>query len=428
MKPEQSSNNKQSGLRFILRSFHYRNYRLFFSGQCISLIGTWIQSIAMSWLVYRLTGSALMLGLVGFAGNVPTFLISPFAGVLVDRWNRHRILLITQALAMLQAFILALLVLTDNILVWHIIPLSIFLGLVNALDAPARQAFVTEIVEDRNDLGNAIALNSSMFNGARLIGPSVAGVLIATMGEGLCFLINGISYLAVLAALLAMRVKPRKTEGAKDNIFKHFKDGLAYVRGFAPIRYILMLLALVSFTGMPYTVLMPVFASEILHGGPHTLGFMMGASGMGALTGAVYLASRKNIRGLEKNIPFAAGLFGTGLIFFSQSRSFLFSLCLLLFTGFGMMVQMASCNTVVQTIVDDDKRGRVMSLYAAAFMGVVPFGSLFAGTMASWLGAPNTVLIGGIASVGGALLFSSGLPALRKIILPIYDEKLRSQE
>lgn len=428
MKPDEFSNNKQSGPKFILRSFHYRNYRLFFIGQGLSLIGTWIQNVAIYWLVYRLTGSAFMLGLVGFAGYVPTFLISPFAGVLVDRWNRHRTLVITQAMAMLQAFILALLVLTDNILVWHIILLSVFLGLVNALDAPARQAFVTEIVEDRNDLGNAIALNSSMFNGARLVGPSVAGMLIAVMGEGLCFLINGISYLAVLSALLAMRIKPRKIKAGKDNIFKHFKEGLTYVLGFAPIRCILMLLALVSFTGMPYTVLMPVFASEILHGGPHTLGFLMGASGTGALAGAFFLASRKTIKGLERNIPLAAGLFGTGLILFSQSRCLLFSLFVLLFTGFGMMVQMASCNTVVQTIVDDDKRGRVMSLYAAAFMGVVPFGSLFAGSMASWFGAPNAVLLGGIASVVGALLFSSRLPALREVILPIYEEKLRSQD
>jgi len=428
MKPDESSNNKQSGLKFILRSFHYRNYRLFFSGQGISLIGTWIQNIAMSWLVCRLTGSALMLGLVGFAGQVPTFLISPFAGVLVDRWNRHRILVITQTLAMIQAFILALLVLTESVSVWQILPLSVFLGLVNALDAPARQAFVVEIVEDRNDLGNAIALNSSMFNGARLVGPAVAGLLISLVGEGLCFLINGVSYLAVLAALLAMRFKPGNIGAKQDNIFKHLKEGFAYVGGHAPIRYILMLLALVSFTGMPYTVLMPIFASEILHGGPHTLGFLMGASGLGALTGAGFLASRKSVRGLEKNIPFAAGLFGTGLIFFSQSRSLWFSLLLLLFTGFGMMVQMASCNTVVQTIVDDDKRGRVMSIYAAAFMGVLPFGSLFAGTMASRFGAPNTVLVGGIASVAGALLFGSKLPALRKIVLPIYEEKLRSQE
>lgn len=416
--------NKQSALKFILRSFHYRNYRLFFSGQCISLTGTWIQNIAMSWLVYRLTGSALVLGLVGFAGHVPTFLISPFAGVLVDRWNRHRILIITQTLAMLQALVLALLVLTDNTLVWHIILLSVVLGLVNALDAPARQAFVTDIVADKNDLGNAIALNSSMFNAARLVGPSVAGLLITVMGEGLCFLINGISYFAVLAALSAMKIKPRSIEVAKGNILMDLKEGLGYVLGFAPIRYILMLIALISFTAMPYTVLMPVFASEILHGGPQTLGFLMGASGMGALTGVVYLASRQNIRGIEKNIPLAAGLFGTSLILFSQSRSFLLSLFILFGAGFGMMVQMASCNTVVQTIVDDDKRGRVMSLYAAAFMGVVPFGNLFAGTVANWLGAPITVLLGGIASVIGALFFMNKLSSIREIISPLYEEKL----
>ncbi|HBC91734.1 MAG TPA: MFS transporter [Pelotomaculum sp.] len=428
MKITESSGSNQSSLKFILRSFHYRNYLLFFSGQCISLIGTWMQNIAMSWLVYHLTGSALMLGLVGFVGQVPTFFISPFAGVLADRWNRHRILIFTQTMAMLQAFTLALLVLTKNVSIWHIIPLSVFLGLVNSLDAPARQSFVVEIVENRNDLGNAIALNSSMFNGARLVGPSVAGILISLMGEGWCFLINGVSYFAVIIALLAMRIKPFRIEGKQDNIFKNLVEGFAYVGRHAPIRYILMLLALVSLTCMPYTVLMPIFSSEILRGGPHTLGFLMGTCGMGAFIGAVFLASRQSVRGVEKNIPFAAGLFGISLIFFSQSRSLWFSLLLMLFAGFGMIVHLASCNTVIQTIVDDDKRGRVMSMYAALFMGMAPFGSLFAGTAASRFGAPNTVLVGGIACVIGSFLFAWKLPALRKIILPIYEEKLQSQQ
>lgn len=417
MKPSDSiSNNKSSGLKFILRSFHYRNYRLFFGGQGISLIGTWIQNIAMSWLVYSLTNSALLLGIVGFAGQIPTFILTPFAGVLVDRWHRHRILVVTQTLAMLQAFILALLVLTGNVTVWHIIPLSVFLGLVNAFDIPARQSFVVEIIENREDLGNAIALNSSMFNGARLLGPSIAGILIAAVGEGLCFLLNGVSYLAVIAALLAMRVIPKKIEIKKSHILHGLKEGFFYAFGFAPIRYILLLLSLISLVGMPYAVLMPIFAKEILHGGPHTLGFLVGCSGIGALVGAVFLASRKSASGLAKNIPLAAGLFGVGLIIFSQSRVLWLSLLLMLITGFGMMVQMASSNTLIQTVVDDDKRGRVMSFYTMAFMGMAPFGSLLAGGLASKIGAPNTLLIGGIATILGAIVFAVKLPFLEEAL------------
>jgi len=413
---DSTTNNKSSGLKFILRSLHYRNYRLFFGGQGISLIGTWIQNIAMSWLVYSLTNSALLLGIVGFAGQIPTFLLTPFAGVLVDRWNRHRILVVTQTLAMLQAFILALLVLTGNVTVWHIIPLSVFLGLVNAFDIPARQTFVVEIIENRKDLGNAIALNSSMFNGARLLGPSIAGVLIATVGEGICFLLNGISYLAVIAALLAMRVTPKKVEIKKSHILHGLKEGFFYASGFAPIRYILLLLSLISLVGMPYAVLMPIFAKEILHGGAHTLGFLVGFSGTGALVGAVFLASRKSAGGLVKNIPLATGIFGVGLIVFSQSRVLWLSLLLMLITGFGMMVQMASSNTLIQTVVDDDKRGRVMSFYTMAFMGMAPFGSLLAGGLASKIGAPNTLLIGGIATILGAIVFAVRLPFLEEAL------------
>lgn len=413
---DSTTDNKSSGLKFILRSLHYRNYRLFFGGQGISLIGTWIQNIAMSWLVYSLTNSALLLGIVGFAGQIPTFLLTPFAGVLVDRWNRHRLLVITQTLAMLQAFILALLVLTGNVTVWHIIPLSVFLGLINAFDIPARQSFVVEIIENREDLGNAIALNSSMFNGARLLGPSIAGMLIATVGEGICFLLNGISYLAVIAALLAMRVTPKKVEIKKAHILHGLKEGFSYAFGFAPIRYILLLLSLISLVGMPYAVLMPIFAKEILHGGAHTLGFLVGFSGTGALVGALFLASRKSAGGLVKNIPLATGIFGVGLIVFSQSRVLWLSLLLMLITGFGMMVQMASCNTLIQTVVDDDKRGRVMSFYTMAFMGMAPFGSLLAGVLASKIGAPNTLLIGGIATILGAIVFAVRLPFLEEAL------------
>jgi len=409
-----------TGLKTIFRSLQYRNYRLFFGGQSISLIGTWIQRLATPWLVYQLTGSAFLLGVVGFAGQIPTFILAPFTGVLTDRWNRYYILIGTQIAAMIQAFLLAGLYLSGHIQVWHIIALSIFLGCVNAFDVPARQSFVVEMIEKKEDLANAIALNSSMVNGARLFGPSIAGLLIVFAGEGICFLINGLSYLFVIASLLFMKVTPRIIINKNTAVLKEMKDGFSYAFGFAPIKYIILLLALVSLTGMPYTVLMPVFAKEILHGSSHTFGFLMGATGLGALAGAFYLASKKSVLGLGKLIPLAAGLFGLGLITFSLSRFFLLSMVLLVFTGFGMMLQMASSNTILQTIVDDDKRGRVMSLYTMAFMGTAPFGSLLAGGLADIIGAPNTILLGGLASIIGAIIFARKLPELKKMIRPIY--------
>ncbi|BAF58288.1 MAG: MFS transporter [Pelotomaculum sp.] len=406
-----------NGLKIALRSFQYRNYRLFFGGQSISLIGTWLQNIAMSWLVYRLTNSALLLGVVGFAGQFPALFLTPFAGVLADRWDRRSILVITQTLFMIQAFTLACLVLTGHISIRHIIPLSVFSGLVSAFDVPARQSFVVEIVEKKEDLVNAIALNSSMFNGARLIGPSVAGILISAVGEGFCFLLNGISYLAVITALLAMRVRLKKPAKGGPGVLQGMREGFAYAFGNRPIRYIILLLALVSLVGMPYSVLMPVFAGEILHGGPHTLGFLVGFSGMGAISGAVYLASRKDAGGLIRIIPLAAGIFGAGLAVFSRSGILWLSLFLMLFTGFGMMVQMASSNTVLQTIVDDDKRGRVMSFFSMSFMSISPFGSLLAGSLASRIGAPDTLLIGGACCILGAIVFAAKLPVLKEALV-----------
>jgi MFS family permease len=408
------------GFRIIFRSLRYRNYRLFFTGQSISLIGTWIQRLALPWLVYRLTGSVFLLGLVGFAGQIPTFLLTPFAGVLTDRWNRYHILIATQILAMIQALVLSFLFFIGAIQVWHIILLSTFIGFVNAFDMPARQSFVVEMVEKREDLGNAIALNSSMFNSARLLGPSIAGVLIAATGEGICFLLNGLSYLFVIGSLLMMKVIPKKVKTQETQVLHGLKEGFSYAFGFAPIRSIILLLGLVSLMGMPYTVLMPVFAKEILHGGSHTFGFLMGASGIGALTGALYLASRKSILGLGKTIPLSAAVFGFGLVAFSLSRFFFLSLALMLITGLGMIIQMASSNTILQTIVDDDKRGRVMSFYTMAFVGTAPFGSLLAGGLASSLGAPNTLIIGGVSCVLGAAVFASKLSELRKIVHPIY--------
>ena len=412
--------NEPTGIKNIFRSLQYRNFRLFFGGQSISLVGTWIQRIAMPWLVYSLTGSTFLLGVVGFAGQIPTFLLAPFAGALTDRLNRYHILIVTQILAMIQALILAFLFFIGKIEVWHILFLNVLLGCINAFGMPARQAFIVEMVEKKEDLGNAIALNSSMVNGARLLGPSIAGVLIAFLGEGICFLLNGLSYSFVILSLILMKVKPQKRKNPNSNVLKDIKEGFSYTFGFAPIKAIILLLGLISLMGMPYSVLMPVFAKEIFHGGPYTFGFLMGASGVGALMGALYLASKRSVLGLGKIITLSAGLFGIGLIAFSLSRIFLLSLILMIITGLGMMLQMASSNTILQTIVDDDKRGRVMSVYTMAFMGTAPFGSLLAGSLASSFGAPNTLLIGGIFCVLGALIFASKLTGLKKLVHPIY--------
>jgi len=406
---------------FMIRALAHKNYRLFFTGQSISLIGTWMTRIATSWLVYRLTGSALLLGVVGFAGQIPSFILAPFAGVLVDRWNRHHLLVVTQALALLQSLAMAVLALTGLIKIWQVILLSVFQGLINAFDMPARQAFVVEMVDKRSDLANAIALNSSMVNAARLLGPSLGGVVIAAVGEGWCFMIDAISYLAVIGSLLAMRITPRMLLATKHaNIFKQLREGWTYAANFAPIRNTLVLLALVSLVGMPYTVLMPVFADDVLHGGPNTLGLLMAASGVGALVGAMLLAARKSVLGLGKFIPLMAGVFGAGLIAFSFTRVLWLSLALMILTGLGFMVQMAVSNTVLQTIVEEDKRGRVMSFYTMAFMGTAPFGSLLAGSVAERIGAPHTLLFGGIGCILGALWFAQSLPALRRDVRPIY--------
>lgn len=403
------------------RALGHRNYRLFFSGQSISLIGTWMTRIATSWLVYRMTGSEMLLGVVGFAGQMPSFLLGPFAGVLVDRWNRHRLLIATQVLAMLQSIALGVLALTGIITIWQIIVLSILQGVINAFDMPARQAFVVEMVEKREDLANAIALNSSMVNAARLIGPSIGGIIIAAVGEGWCFTLDGISYLAVIASLLAMQIKPHVAKPRKESdTISQLREGWAYASGFPPIRNILLLLAIVSLVGMPYAVLMPVFANEILHGGPNTLGLLMAASGVGALSGAIFLAARKTVLGLGKFIPLMAGAFGAGLIAFSFSRALWISLLLMVVTGLGFMVQMAVSNTVLQTIVDEDKRGRVMSFFTMAFMGTAPFGSLLAGSVAERIGAPHTLMLGGLGCILGALWFANSLPALRRDVRPIY--------
>jgi len=417
------NNTAQSSLlKTVFRALEYRNYRLFFVGQSISLIGTWMQQIAMSWLVYRLTGSALILGVVGFSSQLPTFLFSPFAGVLADRWNRHTILLITQTLAMAQAFILAFLTLSHNIAVWHIIAMGILLGSINSLDIPARQSFVIDMVERKETLGNAIVLNSLMFNVARLIGPSIAGILIAFTGEGICFLINGISFIAVIGCLLAMKLKAKRHKALRKNIFHGIKEGFNYTFGSVPIRLILALLGIMSLLGTSYVVLMPVFAKEVLHGGPKTLGFLMVAVGCGALIGTLYLASRKGVLKLGSIIPVSSAIFGIGMIIFSLSRALWVSLIMLVIIGFGFMVQMASSNTVLQTIVDDDKRGRVMSFYSMAFMGMTPLGSLIAGYLASSIGVTATLMISGFCCALAAFFFASKIPLLKSMVRPIYEK------
>lgn len=409
--------------KLIFRALRHRNYRLFFTGQTISLTGTWMQQVAVGWLVYRLTNSPLLLGTVVFAGQIPTFLFSPFAGVIADRHNRRSMLVVTQALALIQASILSFLVLSGHIQIWQIIVLSAILGMVNSFDIPIRQAFTVEMIEDREDLGNAIALNSSMVNAARLIGPSIAGILIASVGEGICFFANAISYLPVIMSLLAMSVTQKKIKLANRNIFIELKEGLNYAFNFSPIRSILILLALISLMGVPYQVLMPIFARDIFHGGPPILGFLIAMSGIGALTGAIYLAARKTVLGLNRIISLSAGMFGLGIIAFSLSHILWVSMLLLLLCGFGMMVQMASSNIVLQTIVEEDKRGRIMSFYTMAFMGMSPFGSLLAGSLAAKIGAPHTLLLGGLCCVLGAVIFAVNLPRLREKIHPIYAKK-----
>jgi MFS family permease len=406
--------------KIVFRSLKYRNYRLFFSGQSISLIGTWMQRIAMPWLVYHMTGSALLLGVVGFAGQIPSFLLTPVAGVLTDRWSRYRVLLATQSISLIQAGLLAGLCLAGVIQVWEIVVLSVFLGCVNAFDVPARHSFVIDMVDKKEDLGNGIALNSLMFNGARLIGPSIAGVMLATTGEGICFLLNAISYIFVIVSLLMMRLNLKESKRNETRILKELSEGLRYTFGFAPIKHLLILLSISSLMGMSYSVLMPVFAKEILHGGSNTYGFLMGAAGFGALLGALFLASRESVLKLGRIIPASAILFGAGLIGLSFSRIFPISLVLMIFIGLGMMMQAAASNTILQTITEDDKRGRVMSFYTMAIMGTAPFGSLMAGGLAKVIGTPGTIFIGGLACIIGALFFLRKLPELRRVVRPVY--------
>jgi MFS family permease len=403
-----------------LRSLRHRNFQLFFAGQLISLTGTWMQSVAQSWLVYRLTDSGLLLGLVSFAGQFPVLLLAPVGGSVADEFSRHRIVLATQAASMLLALTLAFLTLSGQVQIWHVFVLAALMGLVNAFDIPARQAFLVEMV-GRGDLMNAIALNSSMFNAARLLGPTVAGAIIAASSEGWCYLIDGVSFLAVIAALLAMRMQlaPVKTGTAVSPI-EQFKEGWDYAYNHRAIRSIITLIALVCLLGFPYVVLMPIFAATVLHGGPHTLGFLMTASGCGALLGALYLAGRRSTAGLGPLIPGAGALFGLGLMAFAFSHVLWLSIVLMVITGFGSMVQVASSNTLLQTIVEDGKRGRVMSFFLMAYFGTMPFGSLIAGSVSDRYGAPITLAFGGACCVAGAIWFATTLSSIEHQIAPAY--------
>jgi MFS family permease len=410
--PERASTASQSRVPAMLRALRYRNFQLFFGGQLISLIGTWMDNIAEAWLVYRLTGSSLLLGTVAFAGQIPVFLLAPIGGMVADRWNRRYIVIATQASSMVLAMILALLTLSGRVRVWEVILLASLMGVVNAFDIPTRQAFLVEMV-GREDLMNAIALNSSMFNGARIIGPAIAGVLVATVGEGWCFFANSVSYIAVIAGLLLMHIARTPPDLRQAPPLERIAEGFRFVRDTAPIRALLMLLGLVSLVAMPYSVLMPIFAARILHGNARTLGVLMGATGVGALAGALTLATRRGVRGLGRWVAMACTGFGVSLILFSFSRWYLVSVLFLVPVGFMMMLQMASSNTLIQAMVPDRLRGRTMAVYSMMFMGMAPLGALLSGALADRIGAQWTVALGGVGAVIGGAVFFRQLPKIR---------------
>ena len=410
--PAGGASRGRSRLHDTIRSLKHRNFQLFFSGQLISLVGTWMDTVAEAWLVYRLTGSSLLLGTVTFAGQLPVLLASPLAGLVADRFNRRKVVIVTQTLSMIFAGTLAFLTITKRITVGEVILLAALMGIVNAFDIPTRQAFLVEMV-GREDLMNAIALNSSMFNAARIIGPSVAGLLVASMGEGWCFFANSVSYIAVIAGLLMMKLPRNPRPAEKVSPFEHISEGFRFVRNTAPIRSLLLLIGLVSLVAMPYAVLMPVFAATILHGNARTLGILMTSAGVGALVGALLLAARRRVDGLGRVVALACGSFGAALILFSFSRHWVLSAILLVPVGFSVMTQMGSTNTLIQSMVPDRLRGRTMAIYSMMFMGMAPFGALLSGALADRIGAPRTVALGGVAAILGAIAFGRHLPKIR---------------
>ncbi|NMC19431.1 MAG: MFS transporter [Thermogutta sp.] len=407
----------------MFRALRHRNYQLFFAGQSVSVIGTWMGRMAISWLVWRLTGSAAMLGLVAFLGALPSLVLAPFGGSVVDWFGRYRVLLASQAGLGLVALVLGALVLTGNEAIWSVILLETLVGVVRAFDVPARQSLVVDLVDDRADLGNVIALNSTMVHGAQLIGPTVAGPVIAAVGEGILFLADGLSYLFVIAAMLAMRIPARRQSTGDRAFLAHFAEGWRYTRRSLSIRSFLMLMAMVSLLAVPYTVLLPVFADRVIGGGATTLGFLTAASGAGAVLGGIYLASRRTVVGLGRVISIGAGLFGAALIAFAFAGRLWAAMLLLPLAGYGMMTVMAGCNTALQTLVDDDKRGRVMAFFTMAFQGTAPIGNLIAGFLAEHLGVQLTVAVGGIACLVSACWFLMTLPAIRAASKPVLIER-----
>jgi MFS family permease len=407
------------------RALRSRNYRLFFFGQLVSLTGNWMTQIAMSWLVYRLTRSSVQLGLVTFAGQIPSFLLAPVAGVLVDRWDLRRTLIATQVLAMLQSFALAYFTLKGSVTIHHVMVLYLIQGVINGVDIPARQTIVSQLVTDPSDIGNAIALNSSIFNLARLIGPSIAGFVIAAAGEGVCFMSDGVSYIAAIAAMYFIRIAPREHVARSTTVMRDLRDGLNYALGFPPIREMLILCAIVSLLGIPYTVLMPVFASDLLHGGPQTLGFLMGGIGIGAVAGALLLASRRTVVGLGRWIVMTGLGFSAVIIIFALSRAVWLSVIMMLFTGFCLVIVNAAANTLVQTLADPDKRGRVLSLLMMCYLGMVPIGGLLFGALArvERIGPRGTVIFGGLCCAIAVIRFARKLPEIRKHARPVLVER-----
>ncbi len=411
----------ESSMSHAWRALRHRNFQLFFVGQSISVIGTWMTRLATSWLVYRLTHSALLLGIVSFSGQIVSFALGPIAGVWVERLDRRKLLVWTQAAAAVQSLALAALALAHVITLWEIIALTALQGMINAFDMPGRQSFLIQMVDDRNDLSNAIAINSSMVNGARLVGPAIAGMVISVVGEGWCFLIDGVSYFAVIASLLVMRIKPLTIQRHTASMLEQVREGWDYVRTFRPIRTILLLFALVSLMGHSYGVLLPLFAAQVLHGGPATMGWLMGASGVGALISALSLAIRKTVVGLTRMVQIAAAMLGGALILFGLSQTIWISLVLMVFVGFGLMQCASASNTIIQSLVSDDKRARAMSYYTMAFFGAAPFGSLLTGSLAHRIGAPHTVMITGAFCIVGAVWFGLELPKVNAVMRPIYE-------
>lgn len=419
---------KHSTLKTIFHALRYRNFRVFFTGQSVSLVGAWIQHVAVSWLIFRLTGSAFMLGVAGFAGQIPTFILSPAAGIIADTRDRRKILLITQGASMLFSAALAYLTLSGKVQVWHIITLSCLLGSALAIDIPARHSYLIELVAGRKEsLSNAIALNSFMFNAARLIGPAAAGVLIAATGEGTCFLINSVTYIAVIVSLLMIKVPGAHRGKKRSDPVKSLIEGFKYTFGFAPISAVIILLGVISLMGMSYVVLMPVFAKNVLGGGPGALGTLMSAAGLGALAATVFLASKKRVK-IGYILPAAAFLFAAGIIGLALSRSLWASVLWMAVSGFGFMTHMASSSIVLQTLSDEDKRGRVMSFYSMAFMGMAPIGSFVSGALADRFGAPAAILIGGVCCAIAAIVFAREVPKLKELSHHIYEKLAEAPE